>query len=182
MLPFDPDSPFFGEDFIGRLFFRLRAENTLDYVCGGMNIRHMNGFVAYMQRVSGLVICCLQGPKYPVPRPVGYGWLNEINGPVGARTGSFSFGYFNEFRGRREQIVLSNFMLDFWFSRFKVNRLFATTMNPLALNYSKLFAFQYLCEVPEFFNMGGKLEPAHFITLGREAFLNYYASWQAKHG
>jgi hypothetical protein len=180
IIPFSIDNPFFTEDFLGRLYFRIKEEGMLDLVCSGMNIVHMNGFINYLSGVRGLVICCLQGPGYPVPHPVGFGWLNEIGGTDGARTGSFSFGYFKEFRRRRAHIVLSNFMLAFWFQRFKIDRLFATTKNPLALNYSKRFGFEYLCEVPEFFSVRGKLEPAHFITLASAKFLPYYEAWLGK--
>jgi len=180
IIPYDTANPFFTEDFIGRLYFKLKEEDTLDFVCGGMNISHMNQFVAYLQRVQGLVICCLQGEEYPVPKPVGFGWLNEIGGVDGARTGSFTFGFFKEIRGNRAHIDLSRFMLAYWFSEFKINRLFATTRNPLALNYSKRFGFEYLCEIPEFFQMGGVLRDAHFISLPRAKFLSYYAAWQAK--
>ena len=180
IIPYDTKNPFFTEDFLGRLYFRLKAEGTLEYVCSGMNVDHLNDFISYLGKVRGLVICCLQGPKYPVPHPVGFGWLNEIGGVDGARTGSFTFGYFKEFRGNRAHIVLSNFMLAFWFKRFNINRLFATTRNPLALNYSKRFGFEYLCEIPEFFNMDGKLMSAHFISLSRDRFLRYYSAWQAR--
>jgi hypothetical protein len=182
ILPYENSNPFFSEDFLGRLYFRLKEEGTLDLVCGGMNIQHMNEFVAYLQRVRGLVICCLQGPKYPVPKPVGYGWLNEIGGVDGARTGSFSFGFFKEIRGNRAHVDLSRFMLAYWFQEFKINRLFATTKNPLALNYSKRFGFEYLCKIPEFFNVHGKLEPAHFISLSRGKFLEYYEAWKNRQG
>ena len=177
IIPYETANPFFTEDFLGRLYFRLKAEDTLGLVCES---KHLNEFIAYLSRVRGLVICCLQGPKYPVPHPVGYGWLNEIGGVDGARTGSFSFGFFKEIRGNRSHIQLSMFMLDFWFREHKINRLFATTRNPLAKNYARRFGFDYLCEIPEFFSVDGKLLNGHLITLDRRKFSVYYSAWQAR--
>lgn len=184
MLPYEPKATaVFAEDFLCRLYAQLKEEGTLDIIFAGMNFSHLNEFVAYMSRARGLVICCLHGEGFPVPRPVGFGWLPEVNGVDGARTGTFGFGFFKEMWSKRERVGyhrdLSMLMLRYWFEQFKIDRLFATTLNPMALNYSKRFGFEYHCRLPQFFIVRGVLEDAHLISLERERFLRYYSDWYA---
>lgn len=163
----------FPEDFLARMYYRLKAEGTLAMSFPGMDVAHLNKFISYMSSPRlGFVICCLKTPKKP--HPVGWGFLTECDGPEGGRKASFGFGFFKEIHGRREHVDLSMFMLGYWFKEFQIDQLYGTTLNPLALNYSKRFGFERLCVLPKFFS--GR--DANLITLTPETFLPYYSSWK----
>lgn len=174
ILPYDEKQTWlFPEEFLGRMYMQLRREGTLDMAFPGMDLSHLNRFISYMANIRlGFVICCLKTIKKP--HPVGWGFLTEVDGPNGMRKASFGFGFFKEIHGRREHVDLSMFMLAHWFQEYKINQLYGTTLNPLALNYSKRFGFQKLCVLPKFFS--GRA--ASLITLTPEAFQPHYDAWQ----
>lgn len=174
ILPYDEKQTWlFPEEFLGRMYMRLRAEGTLDIAFPGMNLNHLNRFISHMANIRlGFVICCLKTIKKP--HPVGWGFLTEVDGDEGKRKASFGFGFFKEIHRRREHVDLSMMMLKYWFSDFKIDQLYGTTINPLAYNYSKRFGFRPLCVLPKFFS--GR--DANLITLTPEVFQAYYESWK----
>jgi hypothetical protein len=174
ILPYDEKQTWlFPEEFLGRMYMRLRAEGTLDIAFPGMNLGHLNRFITHMANIKlGFYICCLKTPTKP--KPVGWGFLTEVDGEEGKRKASFGFGYFKELHGRREHVDLSMFLLFAWFREYRIDQLFGTTINRLAFNYSKRFGFQSLCVLPTFFD--GK--PANLITLTPAAFRPHYEAWQ----
>lgn len=174
ILPYDEKQTWlFPEEFLGRVYMRLKSEGLLAVSFPAMDMSHLNRFISYVSNIKlGFYICCLKTIKKP--HPVGWGYLTEVDGLEGARKASFAFGYFREIHGRREHIDLDMFLLRAWFSEFKIDQLYGTTLNPLALNYSKRFGFQRLCVLPKFFS--GK--PASLITLTPETFKTYYDAWQ----
>ena len=174
ILPYDEKQTWlFPEEFLGRMYVRLRSEGLLDISFPGMGLTHLNKFISYASNIKlGFVIGCLKTIKKP--HPVGWAFLNEVSGDEGRRKASFTFGFFKEVHGRREHVDLSMFYLKNWFDNYKIDQLYGTTLNPLALNYSKRFGFQWLCTLPTFFD--GK--PASLITLTPKAFQPYYDAWQ----
>lgn len=174
ILPYDEKQTWlFPEEFLGKMYVRLRSEGLLDVSFPGMNLSHLNRFITHMANIRlGFVICCLKTAKKP--HPVGWGYLTEVGGPDGGRKAAFAFGFFKEIHGRREHVDLSHMMLSYWFREFKIDQLYGTTLNPLAFNYSKRFGFQSLCVLPKFFDG----YPARLITLTPEAFRPHYEAWQ----
>lgn len=174
ILPYvESNTEVFPEEFLGRMYMRLKAEGTLQLSFPGMNFTHLNRFISYVSNIRlGFVIGCLKTTKKP--HPVGWAYLSEVDGEEGQRKANFAFGFFKEIHGRREHVDLSMFYLNFWFQQYKIDQLYGTTINPLALNYSKRFGFQRLCVLPKFFS--GK--PASLITLTPERFKPYYDAWQ----
>jgi hypothetical protein len=176
ILPYDEKQTWlFPEEFLGRMYVRLRSEGLLDVSFPGSKLNHLNRFITYMANIRfGFVIGCVKTIKKP--HPVGWAYLTEIDADAedGKRKASFAFGFFKEIHGRREHVDLSMFYLKYWFDVFKVDQLYGTTLNPLAFNYSKRFGFQSLCVLPKFFD--GK--PARLITLTPEAFKPHYDAWK----
>lgn len=174
ILPYDEKNTIvFPEEFLGRMYMRLRSEGTLGIAFPGMNLSHLNRFITYMANIRlGFVICCLKTATKP--KPVGWGYLTEVDGEEGKRKASFGFGFFKEIHGRREHVDLSFMMLSHWFTDFKIDQLYGTTINPLAFNYSKRFGFQPLCVLPKFFN--GR--DARLITLTPQTFEVFYERWK----
>jgi hypothetical protein len=174
ILPYDEKQTWlFPEEFLGRVYMRLKQEGTLAIAFPGMNLTHLNRFITCMANIKyGFVIGCLKTPTKP--KPVGWAFLTEVEGEEGKRKASFAFGFFKEIHGRREHVDLSMFYLKNWFDTFKVDQLYGTTLNPLALNYSKRFGFRRLCVLPKFFSG----QDANLITLTPEAFRPHYESWK----
>jgi hypothetical protein len=174
LLPFQENNlEVFPEDFIARMYYKIKADGTMALAFPSMQLNHLNRFITYVSNIKlGFVIGCLKTPTKP--KPVGWAYLTEVDGEEGQRKASFAFGFFKEIHGRREHVDLSMFYLKYWFDNFGVNQLYGTTLNPLALNYSKRFGFERLCVLPKFFS--GK--PASLITLTPEAFQSHYDAWK----
>lgn len=182
LLPYDKTATAtFREEFLPLLYLRLKEEKTLDLIFPGMGMGHMNDFVAYMRNAAGFVVPSLKMDGKVLP--VGLGWLAEVDGPVGARKGSFGFGFFKEMWVNRERVRwhvdLSTLMLAYWFEECKCEILYGTSINPKALNYSRRFGFSKPYRLPKFFSRGGVLTDAHVIYLEREAFRRYYSHWRS---
>jgi len=158
LLPYqENNTEVFPEEFLGRMYMKLRQEGTLHLAFPGMNVAHLNRFISYLANVRwGFYVCCLKTIKKP--HPVGWGFLTEMDGDDGKRKASFAFGYFKELHGRREHVDLSMFLLKAWFTEYKVDQLFGTT----------------LCVLPKFFNG----VDAHLITLTPQRFEPYYQEWK----
>lgn len=170
----------FPEDFLGKLYFRMKSEGTLGLIFPGQNMGHLNQFLRYMSTVRGLLICCEKTEDKP--HPIGLGWICEIDGVDGARKAAFGFGFFKEAWGRTVHVELSSLMLAYWFREMNIDILFGTTLNQVARNYSKRFGFKYLCQLPKFFCCNGVLENAHLICLEKEVFLPMYQAWKDARG
>jgi hypothetical protein len=145
-----------------------------------MGMNHLNTFLNYLPKRPGLVICCVKGE--PRPRAVGFGWLTEVDGREGARKGAFGFGFFKEVWGRQVNIDLSYMMLHYWMSELKIDTLYGTTLktNRLAVRYSQHFGFDFLCNLPRFWDVNGKAEDATLIVLLKEKFMPRYMRWRAE--
>jgi hypothetical protein len=182
LLPYvQTNSALFTEDFLPRLYFRLRDEGTLKIIFPGSRISHLNDFMLVMARAIGFVVPCLRVDDKVVP--VGLGWLAEIDGIDGARKGAFGFGFFKEMWGSRERVQLhvdlSFQMLAYWFQECGCDILYGTTLNPKARNYARRFGFSEPYTLPKFFCQDGKLVPASLIHLERDRFLEYYRRWRS---
>lgn len=162
----------FPEEFLGTLYFRLKSDDLLATIFPGMDMSHVNKFITYMSRVRGFVICCEKTATKP--RPVGLGWLSEVD----RVKGSFGFGYFKEFHRKRLHVDLSFLQLKYWFEEFSIPRLYGTSLNPVAINYSKRFGFEYIRKLPGFFDCNGTGVDAHLITLEKKVFCQYYELWK----
>jgi hypothetical protein len=163
----------FPEEFLGRMYMRLKTEGLLDVSFPGMKLHHLNRFITFMANIRlGAVVCCLKTPTKP--KPVGWGYLIEVEGDEGVRRASFGFGFYREIHGRREHVDLSWMMLAYWFREFKIDQLYGTTLNPLAFNYSKRFGFSPIGTLPKFFN--GR--DARLITLNSKTFDVFYERWK----
>lgn len=168
----------FPEEFLASLYYRLKEEGSLHKIFPGMALGHLNDYMAYMAKVSGLVICCLKTPEKP--RPVGLGWICESSGGDGARRATFGFGFFKEVWGWQQNVDLSWMMLHYWFDVLKVDVLYGTTLksNRLAVRYSKYFGFDFLCTLPMFFTVGNALVDADLIVLKKTEFIPRYNVWR----
>jgi hypothetical protein len=164
----------FPENFLGCLYYRLKEDDTLKTIFPGMDMSHVNKFIAYMSKVQGFVICCLKTETKP--EPIGLGWVSEFDRVKLA----FGFGFFRSAWRKREHVDLSFFMLKFWFDAFKVANIYGTTLNPVANNYSKRFGFQHIGLMPEFFDCNGVGTDAHLIVLQKQVFLKCYSAWRSK--
>lgn len=177
MLPYSQrHTAVFPENFLGQLFYRLREDDLLRIMFPGMDMSHLNNFMAYMSRTNGFVICCLKTDT--VPEPIGMGWVPEFD----RIKLSFGFGFFKSAWRKREHVDLSFFMLKYWFDTFKVVHIYGTTLNPIANNYSKRFGFRHLCIMPQFFECNGVGADGHLIVLEKQVFCQCYDQWRAKRG
>jgi len=171
----------FREMFLPEMYFRLKEENLLPLIFPGMNVYHLNDFICYMAKVRGFVIPCRkEGDQV---QPAGLGWMAEVDGPIGARKGSFGFGFFDDMKHSRDRILqhvsLSFEMLDYWFTTFEIDQMFGSSLNPAAIRYSKHFGFSRPVVLPRFFNHNGSLIDASVISLEREVFKGYYSAWRS---
>lgn len=177
MLPYsEKHREIFPEEFIARLYYRLKEDDTLRIMFPGMDMGHLNKFVSYMSTAKGFVICCLKTPTKP--EPIGLGWITEADRIKVA----FGFGFFKNAWRKIEHVDLSFFMLKYWFDTANVPLIYASTMNPIANNYSRRFGFRHLCVMPGFFDCNGVATDAHLIVLEKQVFLECYRAWRLKRG
>jgi hypothetical protein len=170
----------FPEDFLARIYFHFKEDGLIDTIFPGMDVNHLNRFISYVSKRAGLLIPCVKTDGKP--KPIGIGFLTEADGPEGARRASFGFGYFKEAHRNRLHIDASAMMLGWWMLEGKVDILFGTSLNPVAVAYSKRFGFEYLKEIPEFFEKNGVLVNAHLICLRRRVFLPLWEQFKAQRG
>jgi hypothetical protein len=171
----------FPETFLVSLYFRLKEDGLLDIIFPGMEMNHLNQFVSYMSKVQGFCVCCLKNPD-GAPKPVGLGWITEVQGPMWQRRGAFGFGFYKEVWGRWAHADLSMMMLRYWFEEMGFAVLYGTTLNPVAKNYSKRFGFKQIGILPKFFVRNGMMTDGHLISLEKPEFHRYYCQWLAKRG
>lgn len=175
VLPYSDNHPdIYPETFFASMYFRLKEEKTLDVIFPGMGIENLNDFIGYMgtSRRLGRLVPCVRNPT-GAPIPAGLGWMCEYD----RGRASFGFGYYREYWGKQVHADLSMMMLKYWFREMKSEVLYGTTINPLALRYSKRFGFRRLCVLPKFFFRGGELQDANLIVLEKQVFEGYYLNW-----
>lgn len=175
VLPYSDKHPdIYPETFFASMYFRLKEEKTLDIIFPGMGINTLDAFVGYIgsPRRLGRLVPCVRNPDGP-PIPAGLGWMCESE----CGRASFGFGYYREYWGNKVHAELSTMMLAYWFREMKSEVLYGTTVNPLALRYSKRFGFRPLCVLPKFFFKDGELRDAHLIVLEKQVFQSYYLNW-----
>src|SRR5208282_1356569 len=170
----------FPEDFLAKVYFHFKNDGLIDTIFPGMDLNHLNRFISYVSKRSGLLIPCIKTETKPTP--IGIGFLTEVDGDEGARRASFCFGYFRDFHKDRRHIDLSAMMLRYWFAEAKVTILFGTSLNPVAINYSRRFGFKLQGVLPNFFVAHGSLRDAQLIYLRESEFSPLYDQFVKERG
>jgi hypothetical protein len=170
----------FPEDFLAKVYFHFKNDGLIDTIFPGMDVNHLNRFISFVSRCPGLLIPCIKTETKPIP--IGIGFLTEVGGDEGARRASFGFGYFKEFHKDRRHIAASACLLGWWMMEAKVDMLWGTSLNPVAIAYSKRFGFKPVATLPKFFSHRGTLRDASLIYLEKEVFSPLWEAFKSERG
>lgn len=166
----------FPPDFLERLHRQLIKDNILKTVYTGMpDAEDFSAWKAYMEKQP--IVLYIIKPD----RLVGYGWLSEVQGVPGQRKGAFGFLFFREAWGTKFVRDLCWLSLRWWFHELDTAILFATSLktNKLAVNFSRIFGFQKIGDLPMFFLQDGRLVDAVLIYLKKTDFDVVYDRWRS---
>ncbi len=179
LLPFSGKYRYlFPSDLLAKLHGRLVADETLAQVFAGMNDREdVDKWVPYMDKQP--IVLYIEKPG----TVTGFGWITESQGIDGARKAAFGFWFVKQAWGTQRVRDLCWLSLRWWFEELNVNILYATSIraNRMAVNFSRIFGFKYLCLLPMFFVQNGKMDDAHLICLKREDFRPKFDLWRESH-
>ena len=139
----------------------MLEEQTFSRVFYDGSVRTSHGFLEAMQKPRNLPVFYFEGTS-----PMGFAWLNGINGGI-------AFAHFCGLRGARA-VELGRMTLDYWFSAFRFLHVVMGTMpasNKLALRFVKRLGFTIVGEVPGmlFDAYEGKRVPGVISYRGRDA-------------
>jgi RimJ/RimL family protein N-acetyltransferase len=165
----------FPPDLFHRLHARLIQDGTLWKVFPGFyECDNVDKWVQYVQKQP--VVLYIVKPN----EVVGFGWITEVQGVDGARKAAFGFWFVRKAWGTQLVRDICWFSLQWWFKELKIDVLYATSLrtNKLAINFSKNFGFEFLCHLPMFFGMGGRLVDATLICLKRDSFTPRFEFWR----
>lgn len=179
LLPYYQKGKAFPEDLFQRIHAQLISDAILDTIFCGMTDAHdFKTWYAYISKKP--VVLYIVKPD----TLVGFGWAAESEGIDGARKMAFGFGFFRSAHGTQLVRDLCFLSLRWWFEELGANILYASSLktNHMAVNFSRNFGFEYLCELPMFFLYGDKLVDGHLICLKRDDFRPIYEEWLANRG
>ena len=173
LLPYFDHRGAFPEDFLVHLYSQMMEDGLLETVFAGMSRVTLNKFVVYLS--SHPTVIYIEKPG----NVVGFGWVAQSEGIDGARKASFGFTFFRKYWATKRVRDLCWFSLRWWFTELKVDVLYATSLrsNRLATNFSRIFGFNRIGDLPMFFQKGDSLVDGTLICLKRYDFDPLYEQW-----
>lgn len=174
LLPYIDHRQAFPDGFLVNLYEQMKADGLLETVFAGMSDVTCNKFVSYLSTHPMVVYIIKEEMNC-----VGFGWVAQSEGITGARKGSFGFTFFRKYWGTQMVRDLCWLSLRWWFHELKIDVLYATSLrtNRLATNFSRIFGFEKIGNLPMFFQKGDKLVDGTLICLKKTNFDFLYDAW-----
>ena len=143
----------FPEDFLVRLYFKMKHDNSLRRTLPDVSIHTLAGFVSYFYGKTMLI--CFEKAKDPgaINPLAGFVWVYDIVGPGSLRRASVGVCFFKEYWGNKVIYEMGKLALDWMFKELKLSVILGTiaAWNRASVRFGKILGFEVCGTVPMFF-------------------------------
>lgn len=162
----------FPEDFLVKLYYKLRHDGSLRRTLPDEMIHTVTGFVAYF--AGKTMIACFEKSKCgEMNNLAGMVWLYDTHGTTTKRA-SIGVFFFKEYWGKKVIYEMGKTALRWFFKECNLTVILGTIAkwNRASVRYGKIMGFEVCGVIPRFFLKGDVSTDMVMVALKRETVLN----------
>lgn len=162
-------SDYFPEDFLVRLYFKLRKDDTLRRTLPDEAVNTLSSFVSYFAGKT-MIACYKKGAE--MNELAGMVWLYDFHGTTTKRA-SIGVFFFREYWGQDVIYEMGKIALRWFFKELNLTVILGTIAkwNRLSIRYGKMMGFEVCGVIPRFFLKEDVSTDMVMVALRREVIL-----------
>jgi RimJ/RimL family protein N-acetyltransferase len=162
-------SPTFPEDFLVRLYYKMKHDGTLRRTFPDTSHHTLTGFISYLNGKQMLI--CYDTSSLPAAI-VGFVWVYDVVGNPNVCRGSVGVCFIREYWGNSILYKLGKLALRWMFAELNLSVVLGTIAgwNRVSVRYGKVLGFKVCGVVPMFFLKEDSSTDMVMVALRREDF------------